>query len=81
MATIREQMKRKRERLDMYYAAEEAILSGAQEYAIGTRSLTRANLSEIRKMIDILEDELKELELRDSGKKPRKAFAVVPRDF
>lgn len=81
MATIAERLKRKRSRLEMYYAAEEAILAGAQSYSIGSRTMTKANLSEVRKMIDTLETEIDELEKQQTGKKPRKAFSVVPRDF
>lgn len=33
-----------------------AILSGAQSYSIGTRSLTRANLTELRKWKKEVED-------------------------
>nr|WP_304098013.1 DUF6148 family protein [Mitsuokella multacida] len=40
-------------RLKMYLEAEKAILSG-QSYTIGTHSLTRANLSEVRAAIDEL---------------------------
>lgn len=67
----------KKKRLQMYYDAEEAILAGAQSYSLGTRSLTRANLSEIRKAIDQLEQEIASLEAPAA----RKAFAAVPRDF
>lgn len=81
MANIKEKINRKKQRLEMYYQAEEAILGGAQSYSLGTRSLTRANLADIRNMIDKLEKELSELEAKASGKSPRKAFAVVPRDF
>ena len=77
----REKLERKKKRLEMYYQAEEAIIGGAQSYSLGSRNLTRANLSEIRKMIDQLEDEVERLEAAVSGRKPRKAFAVVPRDF
>lgn len=45
-------------RLELYYEAERRILSGAQSYTIGNRQLTRANLAEIRKTINELEDEL-----------------------
>lgn len=41
------------ERLRMYLEAEKTVLTG-QSYTIGNRSLTRANLSEIRKAIDDL---------------------------
>ncbi len=79
--TIKEKLKKKKNRLEMYYQAEEAILGGAQSYSLGTRSLTRANLADIRTMIDKLEDEISELESIVDGRKPRKAFAVVPRDW
>lgn len=65
----------------MYYQAEEAILGGAQSYSLGSRSLTRANLAEIRKTIDELEDEIEQLEAVVSRRSPRRAIAVVPRDF
>ncbi|RDY28646.1 DUF6148 family protein [Lachnotalea glycerini] len=79
--TVKEKISKKKVRLEMYYTAEETILGGAQSYSMGTRSLTRANLAEIRNMISVLEDEIQELENLEKGKKPRKAFAVVPRDF
>ena len=41
------------ERLRNYYAAERAVLSG-QSYTVGNRTLTRANLAEIRAAIDDL---------------------------
>jgi hypothetical protein len=71
-------IERKKARLELYYAAEEAILSGAQSYQIGSRTLTRANLGTIETMIKKLEAEVGVLE---DGKKPRKAFGVTPRDI
>jgi hypothetical protein len=71
-------IERKKARLDLYYAAEEAILSGAQSYQIGSRTLTRANLRTIETMIKKLEAEVGVLE---DGRKPRKAFGVTPRDI
>lgn len=47
----------KKRRLRLYLEAEAAILRG-QAYTIGDRQLTRANLSEVRKQIDILEAEI-----------------------
>ena len=49
---IRKRLARNTERLELYYAAERAILDGAQSYTIGTRNLTRANLAEITEMIE-----------------------------
>ena len=40
-------------RLAMYLEAEKVVMTG-QSYTIGNRSLTRANLTEIRKAIDDL---------------------------
>ena len=40
-------------RLAMYLEAEKVVMAG-QSYTIGNRSLTRANLAEIRKAIDDL---------------------------
>lgn len=51
-----------KQRLQMYLDAEAAILAGAQSYSIGSRSLTRANLSEIQDMIDQLSDQIDSLE-------------------
>lgn len=79
--TSKEKIAKKKERLNMYYIAEEKIICGAQSYELGTRSLTRANLSEIRKVISALESEIAELEKIEKGRKPRQAFAIVPRDF
>lgn len=56
-----------KERLVLYQAAEAAILSGAQSYTIGNRSLTRANLQEISKMIEYLQDEIETLEGKPRG--------------
>lgn len=44
-------------RLAFYLEAEQKILNGA-EYQIGDRRLRRADLSEVRKAISALEDEI-----------------------
>lgn len=49
-------------RLEMYLSAERKILSSGAEYQIGNRRLTRANLSEIRAVIDDLQAEIESLE-------------------
>ena len=75
--TIAEKIEKKKARLELYYTAEEQILGVAQSYTLGSRSLTRANLSEIKQMIDTLEDEIAELEGLEAGKRPRKAVAAL----
>lgn len=46
--------------LDAWYNAELAVSTG-QSYSIGSRSLTRANLSEIREQIKYWEDRVAQL--------------------
>lgn len=45
------------QKLDEYLAAETAVLS-SQSYSIGGRTLTRANLAEIRKGVEVWNDRL-----------------------
>jgi hypothetical protein len=76
MTTITEMITKKETRLAAYYAAETAILGGAQSYSIGNRSLTRADLKNIQEMIRRLESEIIKL-----GRGNRiTAHRVVPRD-
>ena len=71
--------------LDLLDATEKAylaLLTGqVQSYAIGSRNLTRLNLSELKETISTLEKEIDELEavLRGGGR--RKAVGIVPRDW
>lgn len=65
------------ERLKLYYAAERAILSG-QSYTVGNRTLTRANLAEVREAIDDLLSAGATLD--GSETKARRSFRVVFRD-
>ena len=64
-----------KERLAVYYAAEEAALSG-QAYTLGGRSLTRANLSEIRKGIQLWEGRVERLET--TGRSGPRMRSVIP---
>lgn len=65
----------KKERLQRYYKAEEKILKG-QSYTIGSRTLTRANLASVQRIIRELEAEVGALEKRGSTK--RRSARVVP---
>ncbi len=71
-----EQLERTKKRLELYYKAEEAILSG-QEYTIGTKRLKRADLADVQSMIATLEKEVKTL--KSSGK--NKALRGIPLDI
>ncbi len=68
-------------RLNEYLAAEEAILSGAQSYRIGSRQLQRGDLSKIADMIAYLERQLAAAKAESSGQGRNKVFGIVPRDY
>ena len=70
-----------RERLDAYYEAELEIASGSQQYSLGSRSLTRANLAEIRRAIEDLEKLLDRLTAELNGRPRNSVLAVVPIDY
>jgi hypothetical protein len=65
----------------MYFDCELAILSGAQEYSIGTRRLTRADLKEISDTIKYLEKEVSAEESKSAGKGRNRMVGIIPRDF
>lgn len=69
------------DRLELYYEAERAILSGAQSYSIGSRNLTRANLSEINETIGYLIKRIEEEKSRVSGKGKNRVVGIIPRDL
>jgi len=54
------------EMIALYLKAEKAILTG-QSYSIAGRSLTRANLSEVRQARNDWEQRLSNLEIRSRG--------------
>lgn len=68
-------------RLKQYIACEAAILDGAQDYSIGTRRLTRANLKDISEMIRYLEREVANETARQSGGGRNRTIGIIPRDF
>lgn len=80
--TIQKRLDMRKKALEATEAAYIALLSGqVQSYTIGSRNLTRLNLSELKNTISTLEKEIDELEavLRGGGR--RKAVGVVPRDW
>ena len=66
--------------LEAWLDAELAISTG-QSYTIGSRSLTRANLSEVRKQIDYWRNKVAELEITVSGRKVHRNKRFMPRDL
>ena len=81
---IQQQIKDKRERLQAYREKERDLLSGGvQSYGIGSRNVARYNvdLATIRAAIKELESELAALEAQESGRRPRTAVGVIPRDW
>lgn len=77
LTTTEEQIATTEARLASYIAAEQAIMSGAQSYSIGNRSLTRANLEHITRMISQLYAQLNRLRRGNQITMHR----VVPRDI
>ncbi|HBV83150.1 MAG TPA: hypothetical protein DEB74_10225 [Lachnospiraceae bacterium] len=72
------------ERLESYYAKEKELMAakGIQIYTIGSRTISRYQYSSnIKEQIEKLEDERDELENLLNGIRPRKAMAIVPRDW
>lgn len=68
-------LERAKVHLQAWLDAELAV-STAQSYSMGSRSLTRANLTEIRKQINYWQNQVNKL----SGKS-RKTMRFVPRDL
>lgn len=84
-AQIEEKLKKKKERLELYYTKETEMLSphGVQAYGVGNRNVSRYqfDLSNLRAQIKELETDIEELENKLSSQKPRRAVSVVPRDW
>lgn len=80
--TIQKRLEMRRNALEATEAAYLALLTGqVQSYAIGSRNLTRLNLSELKETISTLEKEIDQLEAVLRGGAQRKAVGVVPRDW
>lgn len=71
-----ERLERTKRRLELYYKAEEAILTG-QEYTIGTRRLRRADLEDVQAMIRQLENEVASMQTNGRNR----ALRGVPLDI
>lgn len=59
----------------------EAEIATSQSYTIGTRTLTRANLKEVRDQIKFWENKVAELESAAANKGRNRVYRAVPRDL
>jgi hypothetical protein len=59
----------------------ELVVTTNQSYTIGSRSLTRANLAEIREQIKFWEGKINELENIEKRKGRNRVMRAVPRDL
>lgn len=66
--------------LDAWLTAELEVTTH-QSYTIGSRSLTTANLSEIRKQIEYWNDQVARLENIEKRGGRSRVFRAVPRDL
>lgn len=68
--------------LDKLYEAYLALVEGGvKSYTIDDRTLTRFDIGTLKDEIDAIEKELEDLNALLGGKRPRKAFGIVPRDW
>lgn len=66
--------------LDTWLEAEMAV-ANAQSYTIGSRTMTKANLAEIRKAIEYWQGKVTTLENIKKNKGRNRVKRVVPRDL
>ncbi len=78
MAAITKQVAQ--QHLDIWLEAEAAIATG-QSYQIGSRQLTRANLTEVRKTIDYWSEKVQAAENMEQARGRNRAYRFVPRDL
>lgn len=57
------------------------IEGGVKSYTIDDRELTRFDIPDLMEQIEDVEDKIDELTAALEGKRPRKAFGVVPRNW
>lgn len=67
------------EKLQTAYLA--LIEGGVKSYTIDDRELTRFDIPDLKKQIEDAEEKIDELSAALEGKRPRKAFGIIPRDW
>ena len=78
---VQKRVERLKVALDKYYEAEITLIEGGQQYSLGSRSLTRANLAEVRKAIADLEKQIDRLTAELNGSSRNLQIGVVPIDI
>lgn len=73
-------LKEAKEHLAIWLKAE-AEIATSQSYTIGTRSLTRANLKEVREQIKFWQNKVAELEGAAAKRGRNRIYRAVPRDL
>lgn len=66
--------------LEQWMEAELAVTT-SQSYTIGSRTLTMADLGEIRQTIDYWNEKVQSLLVQNTGGGRNRAYRVVPRDW
>ena len=81
-STVEERLTYWKEHLGRLMDAYVALIEGGvKNYKIDDRELTRFDLPSLKKAIDDAEKKVDQYEAMLEGLKPRRAFAVVPRDY
>lgn len=73
-------LKEAQQHLDMWLNAESEIAT-SQSYTIGSRSLTRANLKEVREQIKYWQNKVEKLEKAEFRRGRNRAYRAIPRDL
>ena len=79
---IQDRLEFRRTVLKQLYEAYKKISSGAvKSYMIDDRQLTRFDLPDLKNEIEECEQKIDELSAALEGKRSRKAFGIIPRDW
>lgn len=82
MVELRARLEFRREALNKLRDAYLALVDGkVKSYTIGDRQLTRFDLPDLRREIEEAEKAVDEMTAQTDGHKPRRAFAILPRDW
>lgn len=80
MSQTTERLEIAKKHLDAWLTAELEVTTH-QSYTIGSRSLTKANLSQIREQIQYWQNEVAKLENIEKGHGRNRVMRAVPRDL